>query len=62
MKKSFIEWISFLKEEVIRKENLLREPNNPLYWSKHSDLDFFKWARPAADNCYLSEQKQYNNN
>ncbi len=41
--------------EELRISNLLREPENRLYWSEHSDLDFFNGHRPAKDNRILSE-------
>lgn len=54
---SFVEWFTVLKKETVRKQNLLREPNNPMYWSRHGETDFHKWARPSCDNVYIAENK-----
>lgn len=59
MELSFIEWLQYLKKESVRKQNLLREPNNPLYWSPHRETDFI-WARPSCDNLYLAENNKLN--
>ena len=52
MRYSFFEWL----KELERRKNLIREPNNPKYWSEHSSTDFFKWARPSSDNIFLNNQ------
>jgi hypothetical protein len=53
MEYSFIEWF----KEIERRKNLILEPDNIKYWSRHSETDFFKWARPSSDNNFLSQNK-----